>query len=223
MKKKLFLFDIDGTLLAPGPIAREILNRTIARFTGYDPDLQLDDVAGFTDPSIIRAALRKAGKNGNLHSLVKQIIDVYIAQFEKIYSNSDQPFVYQDALAFLERIIAAGHPVALLTGNIRQSARIKLDRFGLFDRFSFGIFGDDGEDRGDLPWLARERAWDSLGEAYRFEEMVIVGDTANDARIAGENGMGSIIVCRISRWRDEILAARPTVLVDSLSEAPLAI
>ena len=57
----LFLFDIDGTLLNTGGLSRQILDQVIEKHTGDSPNLDYSDVAGFTDPEIIRTSLRKLG------------------------------------------------------------------------------------------------------------------------------------------------------------------
>lgn len=216
MKKKLYLFDIDGTLLSPGPGARQIINRVIEKETGQNPDLQLADVAGYTDPVIIRNALRQQGLNGDIDSLMHSILNNYLDQFSVEYSISDNPFIYDDAIRLLDYVTDQSYAVGLLTGNVRKGAQIKLEKFGLFDRFLFGAFGDDAEDRMGLPAVARERARDALGEAYRYEDMVIIGDTPNDAIIATEHGMDSIIVCRYPEWKNDIIAAGATLVVESL-------
>ena len=48
-KNKLYLFDIDGTLISPGPAARKAINSAIENYTDVPPNLQLKDVAGMTD------------------------------------------------------------------------------------------------------------------------------------------------------------------------------
>lgn len=221
--KKLYLFDIDGTLLSPGPAARKSLNRAIAKVTGNPSDLQIEDVAGLTDPLIIRNVLRKNGHNGDITDKVEEILAIYLEKFRKAYALSSEPFLYDDAMRFLDRIKSSGHAPALLTGNVRVGAEIKLGRFDLLPRFAFGVFGDDGEARSDLPWIARERAWGVLEESFRFEEMVIVGDTPNDARVAQEYGCESIIVCRREEWRQEIQDIAPTYLVKALDEEDILV
>ncbi len=223
MKKLLYLFDIDGTLISPGPAARMSLNRAFETIAGIRPDLQLTEVAGYTDPVIVRNVLRRYGIDEEIGALVNKIIDQYLSFFEASYQSSDAPFVYRDALNLLDRVEAAGHAFALLTGNVRRGAEIKLNRFSLFDRFPFGVFGDDAETRNDLPWIARERAWDVLGESFRFEDLVIVGDTPNDARVAGEYNAASIIVCRREEWRDDIIGAGATQVVTTLSDPAIKI
>jgi len=216
MKKKLYLFDIDGTLLSPGPGARRIINRVIEKAIGHNPDLQIADVAGLTDLVIIRNALRKHGVNGDINVIVNHVLNEYLDEFSHEYSKSDKPFTYDDALRLLDYVESQNHPVGLLTGNVRKGAQIKLRKFDLFDRFPFGAFGDDAEDRMGLPAVARERAWDVLGEAYRYEDMIIVGDTSHDAKVATEHGMESIIVCRYPEWKNDIIDAGATIVVESL-------
>jgi phosphoglycolate phosphatase-like HAD superfamily hydrolase len=222
-QRRLYLFDVDGTLLHPGPVARQSLNRALESVLGVSPDLQIADVAGLTDPVIVRNTLRRYGVNGEIGDQVELILERYLERFEPAYAASDAPRVFRDALTLLERVEQAGQAVALLTGNVRRAARIKLGRFGLFDRFPFGVFGDDAEGRCDLPWVARERAWDILRESFRFQDMVIVGDTPNDARLAREYGAHSLIVCRRPEWRNAIHHAGAEQVVERLDDPNIEI
>ena len=131
MKKKLYLFDIDGTLLSPGPGARQIINRVIEKATGQNPDLQLADVAGYTDPVIIRKALRQQGLNGNIDSLMQSILNNYLEQFSVEYSTSVKLFIYVDAILLLGCITDQGHVVGLLIGNVKTGVHINLMKIGL--------------------------------------------------------------------------------------------
>ena len=56
--KKLFLFDIDGTLISPSNIARKLLDKILIDQFGKSPNLKYEDVAGSTDLLIIENALR---------------------------------------------------------------------------------------------------------------------------------------------------------------------
>lgn len=219
--KKLYLFDIDGTLITPGPAPRRVLNQAFMEVTGRDPDLQLADVAGFTDPLIVRNGLRRLGREDSQAALVNRILDRYIELLRREYPRSDGSIVYQDALDFCSIVEGKGHATGLLTGNIRRGAEIKLGKFQLFDRFPFGVFGDDGPDRTALPRIARDRARKILGETFRFEQIVIVGDTEEDCKIAVANGTQSVIVCRRNEWWDRIQFHRPTWLGRSLDDPEL--
>ena len=71
-----------------------------------------------------------------------------------------------------------------------------MKKFDLWDQFSFGVYGEDAVTRDDLVWVAREKAWDEFKESFRFEDIILIGDTEADAHAAYVNGAKSIIVCR---------------------------
>ena len=218
MKNRLFLFDIDGTLLSPGPSARNAINRAIENFTGDPPNLQIKDVAGMTDRLIVKNALKKSGKNGDTTEVINKIVNEYLTLFENTYFESDEAFVFEDALEPVYKIKEKRLPLALLTGNVKRGAQIKLERFDLMKHFSFGAYGDDGETRSDLPVVARNRAQEVLGKTFEFDEIVLVGDTPEDAIAAKVNGCKSIIVCRRHEWYDDITRAGADLIVDSLND-----
>lgn len=217
--KQLILFDIDGTILYPGTLARELMNEAVLEFTGKSPDLQMEDVAGFTDPSIMRKALGKVHFNRKeLNSAIDQVLHIYIRRLKKEYPFYAKPRLYEDAVVLINRCRDEGWHIGILTGNLRAGAQIKLERFNIWDRFDFGVFGDDGESREDLLWQIPELAWENVGEAYTRERTVLVGDTPNDARVASLHGVRSLIVCRHPEWKKKIQAQNPTVLVDSFED-----
>jgi len=219
MRNKLFLFDIDGTLISPGNVARKLLDKIIVRNFDQSPNLTYDDVAGSTDPLIVERALAKIGiADGEISKGAKIIFDQYQKELAPVYNNSDLPFVYDDCVHLLNRVKQAGLSYGLLSGNIKATAKIKLDKFNLWDVFPFGVFGDDAAMRSDLPWLAREKAWDALEKSFRFEDIIIVGDTAEDAIAANKNQTKSIVVCRKHERRNELENSNPTILVDDLNE-----
>lgn len=219
MKKLLFLFDIDGTLLSPASLSRKLLNEAITEITGFLPDLQYKDVAGCTDPSIVEKALGKAGISPTETSeLLSRILDYYSEKTGEVFPVSEKPFVYEDAVVFLDKVVASGSAVGLMTGNINRVAKVKLHRFNLWSTFPFGVFGDDVAEKSIMPRIAQERAWDFYRQAFRLEHMIIVGDTSSDAYAASENGSRSIIVCRKPEHRDEIISAEPGQIVDTLDD-----
>ena len=219
MEKKLFLFDIDGKLLSPGILPRQILNRAFQDIAGGNPDLQFMDVAGLTDPLIISNGLKKLGiTDGVIPQLAAAILDRYLAEMERDYPQSDLPILYSDAIDFLDAVQAGEHVTALMTGNVEAGARIKLERFGLFNRFVFGAYGDDSPQRDQLPGIAQKRAKQLTGVDWDFGNIIIVGDTPNDAQAAAVAGARSIIVCRRPGWEQAIREAGADIVVSLLND-----
>jgi len=215
MNKKLFLFDIDGTLISPGPAARKSINKAIEEYTGTPPNLQIKDVAGLTDRLIVRNALTKSGKNFD-ESTVNAIVQKYLFLFEKKYQETDGAFVYQDSLELVQKVKAKGINMGLLTGNMRRGAEIKLGKFDLIKNFEFGAFADDGLTRNDLPKAAKQIAKNLYNIEYKNEDIVLVGDTPEDAIAAKTNDCKSIVVCRREEWYVDIVNAGADLVVKSL-------
>ena len=223
MKEKLYLFDIDGTLISPGPSARKAINQAIENFTGIPPNLQIKDVAGLTDRLIVKNTLRKNGTDGDITEVINNIINDYLTLFEDTYLESKEAFVYEDALKLIQNIKEKCFPLGLLTGNVKRGAQIKLNRFDLMKHFSFGAFGEEGKTRSDLPIVARNRAREVLNQTYEYDEIVLVGDTPEDAIAARVNGCKSIIVCRRQEWYDEIVKAGADLIVERLDDPAIKI
>ena len=223
MKEKLFLFDIDGTLISPGPSARKAINQAIENFTGIPPNLQIKDVAGMTDRLIVKNAILKAGKVGTSPEVINKIVNDYLYLFERIYLESDGAFVYNDAIVLLQQIKQKGYLVGLLTGNAERGAKIKLGRFDLFNQFPFGAFAEDGESRNELPVSAKRKAEKYYNKTFDFSDIVLIGDTPEDAIAAKVNGCKSIIVCRRQEWYDEITNAGADLIVENLDDPAIEI
>lgn len=108
--------------------------------------------------------------------------------------------------------------VGLLTGNFRESARIKLDRFNLNRFFSFGVFGDDASYRNDMPPIARSIIRENFNIDMSFEDIVIIGDTVHDITCAKSSGAVSVSVG--TGWVDHqvLLSLEPDYFFEDLSD-----
>ena len=220
--KKLFLFDIDGTLISPGNIARQLLDKIFLNEFGKSPNLKYDDVAGSTDLLIVENALNKIKtKTNTLNQKTKKVLKLYIKELKVAFNESSIPFVYDDSIKLLNKVKYNKYSYGLLTGNIKPAAKIKLEKFNLWNKFSFGVYGSDARSRADLVWLAREKAWDSLEESFRLKDIILVGDTVSDAEAAYKNGAKSIIVCRIPDKKILLEKSSATIVVDDLNQVNL--
>jgi phosphoglycolate phosphatase-like HAD superfamily hydrolase len=215
---KLFLFDIDGTLISPGPSARKAISQEIEIYTGEPHNLQIKDVAGLTDRLIVKNALLKCGKDNVSQGVIDDIIENYLELFSKYYAESDGAFMYDDSIKLVESVKSQNIPLGLLTGNMKRGAEIKLGKFDLMKFFPFGAFADDGLTRNDLPIVAKELAQKYYNVEFDFENIALVGDTPEDAIAAKVNGCRSIIVCRRKEWYDEIIQAGANLVVDNLDD-----
>ncbi|MFC1483839.1 HAD family hydrolase [Candidatus Neomarinimicrobiota bacterium] len=223
MHKKLVLFDIDGTLISPGPLARQILAEAVSQFLGRMIELSFYEVAGFTDPIIVRNALVRHSNDGQPSKRdIDTILEHFLCLVEERFPAENSVKVFPGAEELVKACTMEGWVPALLTGNMERGARVKMADTNMWDLFAFGVFGGDGNAREDLPWVARERAWDVLHEAFLPEHTILVGDTPNDARIGNINRVPSMIVCRRDEadWRKAIEQENPTWLVEDFGDVP---
>jgi phosphoglycolate phosphatase-like HAD superfamily hydrolase len=108
--------------------------------------------------------------------------------------------------------------LGLLTGNIREGARIKLQHYNLWERFPFGAFADDSEERDHIAVVARQRGGERFGRPLRGEEIVVIGDTPLDIRCARAIEAKALAVATGNYSVEELLTHKPDWAVPDLSK-----
>ena len=98
------------------------------------------------------------------------------------------------------------------------SLYLSLNRFKLGGYFRFGAFGDEHEDRGELARIALEKAERILGRPVRGDEATVIGDTPRDVACARAIGARAVIVATGLVSREELLDAKPDVLLESFAD-----
>ena len=210
--RRLILFDIDGTLLrADGAGKRAVRDALVAVFGTTGPIGEYS-FAGRTDPEIVRDLLRAGGiEDGTIDAGLPELWRRYVENLEReIRTVEVRPL--PGVAPLLERIEGAGEPLVpgLLTGNVREGARIKLEAAGLgFDRFRVGAFGSDHAHRPELPAIAARRAREAVGLEFAGKEIVIIGDTPLDVACGAHLGVRTIAVATGKHPFDELAACGP--------------
>jgi len=105
-------------------------------------------------------------------------------------SNAELLGGVQELLTYLQK---RDFPMALLTGNMENTARMKLDVFNLNRFFPVGGFGSDCADRNRLARIALERACRHFNKRFEARRCWVVGDTPRDleaAKMLGARGLG---------------------------------
>lgn len=217
---RLWLFDIDGTLLRTGGAGLRAFSR-VAAMMGY-PGATNDMVFhGRTDSSLASEFLRKVGLADSERAR-SAFLDAYAFFLDDELSQSRGElcpgvFGLLDTLRALEDRPVLG----LLTGNIRLGAALKLAAHGIEESFVCGAFGDDHEDRNFLAQVARQRAQRFTGDQLRGEEIVVVGDTPADIACSRAIEARSLAVATGAYSAEELWLHRPWRVVQSLAEVGL--
>jgi phosphoglycolate phosphatase-like HAD superfamily hydrolase len=210
----LILVDIDGTLISPGMAPRRSLADAIQLETGQTINFQVDQLAGLTDPLIVKNALDRLGISATEQDgLVHRILTKYLEILAERYPNSNEKYVFPGVLDLLSYLQNARYRVGLITGNMERGAAIKLKPFGLLDYFSFGVYGSDHHDRDKLPLIALQKVQRCFNESFFPLQVVIIGDTIRDVWSAHRNRMHCIAVIRHEERREAIVAESPNLTV----------
>ena len=184
MKRKLVLFDIDGTILLTSGAGRRAIIDTLAAEVADCSGFHQIRFDGKTDPQIVTEMLTAAGHADpanpeRLATLCQRYVDRLEAELRESRSRARvMPGVNQllDRLEADEAVL-----LGLLTGNLARGAALKL-RAARIDpaRFVVGAFGSDAAHRHLLPAIAARRAERYFGRRPDGEEIVIIGDTPAD-------------------------------------------
>ena len=108
--------------------------------------------------------------------------------------------------------------LAMLTGNYREAAEIKLRHFEIWDFFEWGAFSDDHADRNALVPIAKSRAetYDIPVEA--IGRVIVIGDTPHDIDCARVAGARSIAVATGGYTTAQLKAAGADEVLADLSD-----
>lgn len=214
----VYLVDIDGTLLLSGGAGFVALERAFADLHGVEGAMRTVRPAGKTDPLIVAEGFQATLGREPRPAEVRAVLERYLAHLPAAVRDSPRFRVLPGARSGLDGLRAQGHLLAVATGNIREAARLKLERAGLAGYFACGGYGDDSADRAILVRLAARRAAECLGRTLSAAEVVVVGDTPRDVRAAQDNGFCCIAVASGTVDRAALEASGPDRIVGGLDE-----
>jgi phosphoglycolate phosphatase-like HAD superfamily hydrolase len=176
------LWDVDHTLIETRGVGRAIYFRAFPVATGKSL-AELASVSGRTELDIMAETLRINGiqpTDGMVTKLADALIQGYEDAREELRTVGRALPAAHDTLAGLADEPAIHQSV--LTGNLREVARIKLEVFGLagYLDLASGAYGDDDSDRPKLVTLAQQRVAERTGVVFGNDATVLVGDTPKD-------------------------------------------
>jgi len=216
----LVLFDIDGTLLLTGRAGVRAMEAAFEALFGVADAFAGISMGGRTDSWLVSQALARAGvpDTPENHGRFR---DAYVPRLaeEIVRPGAGTRGVMPGVRALLDAVQQRPElHLALLTGNYRDAAEIKLGHFALWSYFGWGAFSDDSADRNALVPIARARAAaHGVPDAARTR-VVVIGDTPHDVTCAAVAGARSIAVTTGGHTRDELARAGADVVLDDLSD-----
>ena len=228
--RRILLWDIDGTLIRSAkaggykiytiPVLEEVFGTA-----GRLGDMH---VSGMTDLQIVFEALSDAGiSQEEILARAEVLVSRLTEEARRVTGNGEKFFeLIPGVRETLEAL--AQHPryeSALLTGNIKPMAYLKMELVGLDKFFTLpGAFGDESHKRRDLPARAADRIRKHLQVDLAPEQFIVIGDTPNDIDCGRHFGARTVAVGTGRFYsNEEILACEPDALLPDLVDTELVI
>ena len=183
------LFDIDGTLITTGGAGAASWRLAFDELYGIPADIGEFTDAGMTDPAVGRKTFEAVMHRAPERKEFTRLLERRLHYLHQTVEESEGYRVLAGVQELLPKLIEDGYLIGLVTGNVEAAAHIKLHRARLNRFFSFGGYGSDSNDRGELPRIALRRAALVYGEAVTPEQAITVGDTPNDVEGAHAAGI----------------------------------
>jgi phosphoglycolate phosphatase-like HAD superfamily hydrolase len=179
---------------------------------------------GKTDRQILRDVLDRAGLPAPGPEALARWERAACSAYAELEAEEDAAPEHAATAGALEALRAAGHSLALVTGNLEPIARRKLALRGLGRYFPEGQggFGSDADLRPALVPIARARAG-RYGMPYPREGTVLIGDTPLDVAAANADGVRAIAITGHRFSSDALLGAGAAATVDELDELETAL
>ncbi len=221
--KLYLLFDIDGTLINTGGIGLRAMKSAATECLGNKNLLEGCSFAGKTDRQIIHNLIRRSGIQTDTDQKALTLYTAYIKRLASNLATAENFFVYPYAAEILQRFsLDPDLELALLTGNLEQGARLKLEHAALWHYFHWGVYGDVSEDRNDLSRKALNIITEKSGPVDP-RRIVVIGDTVNDIRCGQAIGATTLAYSAGFEPAEKLLPANPDHCTDDFRDIPAII
>jgi phosphoglycolate phosphatase len=214
---KLILFDIDGTLIDSGGAGSKSLNLAFKKMFGVDNAFRGIEMAGKTDPQIVREAFLLYGIDSS-DGVMPAFFETYTGFLKDCVQNAEghvKPGIGKILACLTSQ---EGLVLGLLTGNIEEGARIKLERYGLNSYFRTGAFGSDSEDRNKLLPVAAAKLYREIAVKVDYRDCVVIGDTPRDIDCSKPYGALAVGVATGTYSAQDLADAGADVVFADLSD-----
>jgi len=219
MNKKLFLFDLDWTVIYTGGAGIWALNHAFMEHYQVPEAMKGISPDGKTDPAIVREMIRvhlgRDAKEKEIEAVCKSYVDRLPVEVAKSPGYRILPGIpaLLDALSQRSDVL-----VGLGTGNLEGGAQAKLARADLMRYFKFGGYANDSEIRPDLLRAGVRRGESLAGGTVPPRQVTVIGDNFRDVEAGQAIGAVSVAVASGPMKYDELATYKPDHIFHDLSD-----
>ncbi len=216
--KKLLLFDIDGTLINTAGSGRKAVEKSFEKILGVKNLFDKLPFKGRTDSFIWERGRELAGIS---RERFKKIKPALAREYYKILATelklNKKAYLYPGVKEILTLTQKEKNIwTALLTGNFKKGAYIKLAHFGIARYFPTGGFGEDSLNRNRIAQKALSRAKRVF--KTNFDKVYVIGDTPFDIMCAKHIKAISVVVTTGGFSYNELKKHNPDLIIETLND-----
>jgi phosphoglycolate phosphatase len=212
------IFDIDGTLINTGGAGAASWRLAFDELYGIPADIGKFTDAGMTDPAVGRKTFEAVLNRRPERREFTRLMERRNFYLHETVRDSKGYEVLPGVNELLPKLIDGGYLLGIVTGNVEAAAHIKLHRANLNRFFSFGGYGSDSDERGEVTRIALERASRVYGEQVERDQAFSVGDTPLDVSGAHAAGIECVGVGSHKYTVDQLRDAGADWAITSLEE-----
>ncbi|MGH3021918.1 MAG: HAD family hydrolase [Gaiellaceae bacterium] len=179
-RPQAILFDIDGLLITTGGAGARSWRWAFDELYGIPADIGEFTESGMTDPVVGRLTFTGVIGHETSTEELASVVSHYLMRLPEEVAQSSGYQVLEGVAELLLSLCRNGFLLGITTGAVEAAAHIKLARAGLNRFFSFGGYGSDSADRGELTRKAIDRAGVILGSPLDPQRVLVLGDTPKD-------------------------------------------
>jgi phosphoglycolate phosphatase len=216
---KLVIFDMDETLVEVIGVHDEATRRVFRSFFGVEANLTGIDYAGRSLDNSFRAL---AALNGVPENKVRDKLAGMLRAYDEAFAGSlpadATGTILPGVIPLLDALSATDNLLVLYSGDSPAVMRSVMEATGLGKYFRYRFSGTEVATRADMVRQAIAVARQIAGRELEGKDIVIIGDSIRDIEAGRSFGARTIAVATGIHTRDELKAAGPYCLFDSLED-----
>src|SRR6056297_190992 len=214
MKKILFLFDVNGTLLKKKEKNSIAYSETLKDMFNINKPLENIETTARSDLKVFKEFL-----NNHEISYTSTLYNEFLLHYKKIlqyYKNQNIWERNKGSENFIKYIIKNKMDLSLFTGNLKIGAKYKLQSVNLWKYFEIGGFGEDGMTRNEIAENTVSKAQNYYNKT--FDNIFVIGDTEKDIEAAKYINAKIISIANNKKDYIKLKKEKPDYLINNFED-----